>query len=364
MQRPKVFESNNSQDNMKKIKIKYCTFNNIDEKIPQTFNYFIHNILIKHYDVEVSNDPDYVFFHESSTDYLKYDCVRISYTGENLSPNFNLCDYSIGPDYLNFLDRYCRVPIYLVATFYQPEEIALSKNIDLTHTKTFTPNDLLEKKDFCSFVYSNYRGDDNRKIFFDKLSDYKKVSSGGKFLNNTGYYVRNKLEFESKHKFSIAFENSSRPGYTTEKILCSLMANTIPIYWGNPEISKEFNPKRFINCHDFKSFEDVIDRVREVDNDDDLYIKIINEPIYTQESFSKTALQNFEKFLKNIFEQSPAEAKRRTINPARAKDMENEERLLSLYRKIKRRLIDIFVFLYKPFRKVKFIEKIKQNILK
>ena len=42
-----------------------------------------------------------------------------------------------------------------------------------------------------------------------------------------------KLKIISNHKFNIAFENSSYPGYVTEKITDAFIANTIPIYWGD-----------------------------------------------------------------------------------------------------------------------------------
>lgn len=69
---------------------------------------------------------------------------------------------------------------------------------------------------------------------FEALKKYKKVNSGGRYLNNIGRAVVDKIQFESRHKFSICFENSSYPGYTTEKIIEAFAAKTIPIYWGNP----------------------------------------------------------------------------------------------------------------------------------
>lgn len=35
-----------------------------------------------------------------------------------------------------------------------------------------------------------------------------------------------------------------------------MLAGTIPIYWGNPDISREFNSASFINCHDFPTLDD------------------------------------------------------------------------------------------------------------
>ena len=345
----------------KKIKVKYCSYGPMNEENPLSYSHLVHTILKKHYDVELSDDPDYVFYHESTYEYLKYNCIRIFYTGENMSPNFNLCDYATAFDYMDFADRFYRLPVYLVATFYQAKELELAKNIDITKPKKFTKEDLTQKSGFCSFVYSNYLSDETRKILFDKLSAYKKVNSGGKYLNNVGGPVGNKLEFEMKHKFSLAVENSGRSGYTTEKIVCSFVANTIPIYWGNPEIGREFNTKRFINCHEYKSFDEVVKRIKEIDNDDDLYLKIINEPVFAEGYSFKKVLDGFEKFLCNIFDQPLEQAPRRTVNQAKAKGFEENEMVVKRYAEKQARIKKILATLYQPFKKLGFLENFKQQ---
>ena len=47
-------------------------------------------ILRKHYDLVITdNDPQYLIYSVFGTDHLNYDCVRIFYTGECLTPDFN-----------------------------------------------------------------------------------------------------------------------------------------------------------------------------------------------------------------------------------------------------------------------------------
>ena len=57
-----------------------------------------------------------------------------------------------------------------------------------------------------------------------------------------------------------------------------MQMNSIPIYWGNNEVSKEFNTASFINYHDFNNNEDFLKHIIEIDNNDDLYIKMMNQP--------------------------------------------------------------------------------------
>jgi len=248
----------------KKIKINFSDFwhPNTPEEI---HNNNLFKILTKRFDLELSEDPDFLIYSCFGKIFLKYKCVRIFYTGENVRPNFKECDYAFSFDY-PVTERNYRLPLYKL--YKEFEE--LKKRKDISEIKA-------EKKGFCNFIYSKKRAKE-RIEFYHKLQKYKKIDSGGKVLNNIGYLVNNKIEFLCQYKFTIAFENSSYPGYTTEKILHAFAANTIPIYWGNPLIERDFNPKSFINCHDYDSFDEVIEKIIEVDNNDDLFIKYLIEP--------------------------------------------------------------------------------------
>ncbi|MDU9760969.1 fucosyltransferase, partial [Helicobacter pylori] len=46
---------------------------------------------------------------------------RVFYTGENEAPNFNLFDYAIGFDELDFNNRYLRMPLYYDHLHYEAE---------------------------------------------------------------------------------------------------------------------------------------------------------------------------------------------------------------------------------------------------
>jgi hypothetical protein len=133
------------------------------------------------------------------------------------------------------------------------------------------------KTKFCNMVVSNSDGK-VRNTFFDKINSIKKVDSGGKYKNNLDGPVKDKLEFISEYKFSLAFENSSYPGYVTEKLIQPMLVGSIPIYWGCPKIGQEFNVRSFINVHDYPNWDAVIEEVIRLDNDDDAYAQMRNEP--------------------------------------------------------------------------------------
>ena len=249
-------------------------------------------ILQERYDVVISDDPDYLFYSDSEYGYLKYDCIRIFYTGECWTPNFNECDYAIAFDRLQFGDRYIRLPLY---NFIHYKKAYLT----LQNRPAFTKEELRSKTGFCNFVVSNCFASDVRSIFFDKLSRYKKVDSGGRYRNNIGGAVADKFKFQQNYKFSMAFENCTYRGYCTEKIMEAFAARTTPIYYGDPEVAKDFNPNAFVNVHDFASMEAAIERVMEIDNNDELYLRIVNEPIINP----NVEMGDLREFLFYIFDQ-------------------------------------------------------------
>lgn len=301
---------------MKKIKLK---FSGMGGKFDPENN-FIVNILRKNFDVQLSDNPDYLIYSVNSKDYLNYNCVRIFYTAENLVPDFNVCDYGIGFHYLEFGDRYIRFPLYLVDGFtaYDGDNYASDLQLAL-HKHENASIALKDKTEFCSFVYSNSQAAQCREKMFEALSKYKPVSSGGRYKNNVGGPVADKLEFQKKHKFVIAFENTSTSGYTTEKIIGAFAAGAIPIYWGNPEITKEFNAGSFINCNDYgltekgeqEIIEQIVQEIISLDRDDESYQNMIQTPAFNSNNDVMHQQKQFENFLCHIFDQPIEKAYRR-----------------------------------------------------
>ncbi len=276
-------------------------------------------LLSKHFDVVIDeNKPDFIFYSNFGYRHVKYDCVKIFFTGECVLPNFNLCDYALGFDQMSLDDRYLRLPLYQVFQYREDLKRAVALK-----------NKPLDKKGFCSFVVSNDSGMIERKKMFELLNGYKPVASGGRYLNNIGGPVKDKIVFQSQYKFCLCFENSSHPGYTTEKIVQAFASGAIPIYFGNPEIAKEFNPRAFINCHDYDSLEDAMKRIIEIDNDDDLYRQMLNEPMTSLDLLDETALETF---LVNIFRQRPSQARRRPYNSHIAEEERKERVYARKYR--------------------------------
>lgn len=293
---------------MKEIKVSFVDF----EICGNNFNpddFILTKIIRKKYDVRiVDKDPDFVFCSCFHYKVLNYNCPRIFFTGECVFPDFNIYDYAIGFNNFAYQDRYLRFPLWL----------DYEMSVDLAKKKHLLSDDeILGKKRFCNFVVSNENGADERKLLFEALNSYKKVDSAGKYLNNMGERCGDKLEFQKNYKFSAAFENYKYDGYITEKIMDAFAAGTIPIYFGTDYITKEINPKSFINYNDFSSPQKLVDYVKKIDTNDEEYLKIMKEPVFTKDcgaskDFLSDDCSKVLNFFTNIFENNYGVIRRNT----------------------------------------------------
>jgi len=229
-----------------KIKIKFQNGLSFETFKREVFDV---NLVSTDFEFIESDQPDFIVFGPYGNDIpSKGDYVRIGYFCENITPDFDSCEWVFGiPSEEEFnYPRYKRIQWHNIS----PD--ALIKNPDID------TNELLSQKTgFCNFVYSNpvyYRED-----FFKQLSKYKKVHAPGKSMNNMAWPKNDnkdakwdvKRNFLKSYKFTISFENYVYPGYQTEKLYDAMLANSLPIYCGNPFVGQIFNTNSFLNTADF-----------------------------------------------------------------------------------------------------------------
>ncbi len=282
-----------------KIKIRFCDmFKGFDES-----NNMFTDVINKYFNgYEISDEPDFLIYSCFGTDhhaYMNRNCVKIFYTGEAITPNFCECDYAIAFDNINFGNRYIRRPLWL----FNPGGLNECK---------LTDEQALNRK-FCNFVYSNAKDGAAARLrqdFAKKLMEYKQVDCPGKVLNNMpadsispreGDWQKGKLEFIRNYKFTIAFENCSLDGYMTEKLLDPLSAHSIPIYWGNPSITRDFNEEAYICANGYEDrLDELVEKVIALDSDDDAYLKMLRTYPMT-DSYNPNEMEELETFIKDIF---------------------------------------------------------------
>jgi hypothetical protein len=165
------------------------------------------------------------------------------------------------------------------------------------HCNNFLPKLLNRPKidtisqNFCSFIVSNPKCEVRNKLF-ERLNNYKKVNSMGGYSNNVGeqirypYWSQDYFNVIGSHKFMICCENTKMETYSTEKIVNPYLARTIPIYWGSHNIKNIFNPDSMLFLEDEteEAFENLIQKIIELDNDDQKYLEFINRPTFTEDN--------------------------------------------------------------------------------
>jgi len=263
----------------KEMDIVKIAFSGFWNEFQERKNIFVNILKKNNFKIEIVSgkyqDADVLFYTNFSTDFYKYECLRIYITGENLAPDFNLCDYALGFEELTLKDRYMRMPLPYWEYRDDVAKAEKKRNIEFSEWK---------KRGFCAAVVSN--GDYAESFRNDLLKvmiSKGMVNSGGKYLNNIGQKngVADKEDFIRQYRFSFALENCSHPGYCTEKIYQSFAAGTIPIYWGDPEVEKWLNGKAFINCSGFRKPEEAFAYIMEIAEDEERCRRMLEEPLYS-----------------------------------------------------------------------------------
>lgn len=257
-------------------------------------------------------DPTILFFGDENfgTNNLSYDptkVLKIFYTGENRRFYDYQCHYGITFDHIDD-DRHFRLPLYILNLHYLKKR----HRIDWISEWRRRAESMSTHKDndraFCGYVQANPNCV-KRNEFFQKLNAYKTIDSAGPHFNNTGFIlprgedgILKKMEFLRQKKFTLAFENGSYAGYATEKLLEAWLAGTVPIYWGSPTVALDFNPKAFINWHDFSDDDNFFNYIKLVDETPALYNSFRNQPLFVDYGYQDGWEERFDNWFSRILE--------------------------------------------------------------
>ncbi len=288
--------------------------------------------------VEDQNNPDIVIFGPYGNDVPPAGrCIRVGYICEKVRYDGPVCDYlfTVSPHQITGI-KTLRIQWHGIS----PK--------DLVKPADFDAEAVMASKDrFCAYIYGNCVP--YREEVFRRLSKYKRVDAPGRSMNNMPSIDTSALpgdnrwetkrRFLSRYKFTLALENEVFSGYQTEKLYDAMRIFSIPIYMGDPNIGEVFNTKSFINIalkgeapywikrlEDFsqlrwweivgkhrhrldtkvrkklrrlardlshkwllsKVADSLVDRVVELDRNDDLYLEMLREPWLKDNIVAKT----------------------------------------------------------------------------
>ena len=229
-------------------------------------------------------------FTENETQYTNADVLYVHECfhdrAEPASPHQILLHYNLGPEIFQCntgesteadmrisytSSSIIRVPYLCLAGVRKPllDALALSPPTNRHKIAMFVSD--------CNSGFSRWRRD-----YLRQLMKYVRIDSYGHCFHNTEMkstrkernYLKLKLDLirDKGYKFLISFENSVTTEYVTEKIWHAYMTQTIPIYYGAPEIYDQVpGGNTFIDAAKFTGPKQLADYIKQVDSDDSLY---------------------------------------------------------------------------------------------
>lgn len=182
---------------------------------------------------------------------------------------------------------------------------------------TYTERQTYKKTKFASMIARwDARGRSPRGTFTQYVMDnYKHVDCPGGLLHNCEFAAApsrnpkfpntparpgNKMDFLMPYKFNITFENSYFDYYNTEKVLQQFASGCIPVYWGSDKAFDDFNRKAFIYAPEQFDARKVLDKIIEVDTNNDLYQEILSEKVFNNNIIDKYSPERYLERIENL----------------------------------------------------------------
>lgn len=216
---------------------------------------------------------------------------KIHITGENSASRFGPGVYlNLGFDETDKSKGIFRFPLWIqYIDWFGADQGRLvnPKSMPIDSVARVDIGALRKKRKFCAFIVSNPSNEVRNDAFYT-LNSYKRVDSAGRLFNNVGDCILTetagggggelkKAEFLRDYKFCIAYENSRRDGYITEKFLAAKAAGCVPIYWGDMTPTRDFPAGSFIDANSLAG-QDLIDVVKSLDENEEAWLDAASIP--------------------------------------------------------------------------------------
>jgi len=174
--------------------------------------------------------------------------------------------YPISTQYINSAKYLLKPLAYTTA-----EKDAMKKELDLASV---------------AYIQSGCNPPSDRDVYVQELMKHIRVDSYGKCLHNKDLpqvlrdpmtmFDKVYLEFFSKYKFIVSFENARCDDYMTEKIFRTMHMGVVPVYMGASNI-REWLPSTnaVVLADDFKTPKELAEYIRYLDENPKEYEKLL-----------------------------------------------------------------------------------------
>lgn len=113
-----------------------------------------------------------------------------------------------------------------------------------------------EKTRMASLIASAKNTLPGHKLRHEIVARIGQVGLGVDIMGRGYRPIEDKSEGLAPYRYSVVIENSREAGYFTEKLVDALLCDTVPIYWGAPDIASHFDASGMMIC---QSAQDIMD---------------------------------------------------------------------------------------------------------
>lgn len=123
----------------------------------------------------------------------------------------------------------------------------------------------INKSQMASIIASEKNILEGHKLRHNIIKTIKSLKLDISILGRGYKPFKNKEDGLKSFKYSIIIENIVENDYITEKIIDACLCETIPIYWGAPNISDYFDSRGIIICNNADEILEAINKISDVD---------------------------------------------------------------------------------------------------
>jgi hypothetical protein len=141
---------------------------------------------------------------------------------------------------------------------------AIPNGVFFAHGGTWVPEwrELtLDKSRMISLIASDKRSQEGHRLRH-QIADWARAKGLDLDVMGRGYTPFDaKADGLASYRYSVVIENGRVPNYFTEKLLDAILCQTVPIYWGCPNIGDFMDTSGMILCDSEAALQDAITRI-------------------------------------------------------------------------------------------------------
>lgn len=123
----------------------------------------------------------------------------------------------------------------------------------------------IEKTAMTSLIASGKTYYPGHKLRHQAVDWIHEQDAGADILGRGYAPFERKSDGLAPYRYSVIIENVREPGFFTEKLIDCLLCETVPIYWGAPDIDQIFEPRGMMICQSLEDIQAAIGTASEED---------------------------------------------------------------------------------------------------